>query len=450
MRIELICPTWTKKVQKKRAKRHRVFKYPPLGLLSVAAVTPPDIEITLTDENVEANVNYDKYVDLVGISVMTSSAPRAYEIADEFRKRGVPVVLGGPHATFMPDEAIQHADAVVLGEAEGAWEKLLKDFKEKGKRGLKKFYKADKKPDLSQLPFPRWDILDKGKYIFYRMLHLTRGCPYNCSFCTVSRLFGRKMRFRPVDKAVEFIKANIGNKLSERVFGFLDDNIMSYRNYAKKLFKTISPFKIIWFSQSSIDAAYDEELLELAARSGCKGLFVGLETLSQAGLDEVGKKQNKLDFYREGIKRFHDAGIFVEGAFIFGLDGDKRDVFEKTVKFANEVRLDGVQYSILTPLPGSRLYEKMKEEKKFIDRDWSNYDCGHPVFQPKNLTPDELYRGLAWAYKKTYSFTSILFRSMGLVRGGRLKYLFPFYIFNLGYRSSCRPMFSRAYNPARG
>ena len=449
MKIELICPTWTEKVREKRAKRHKVFKYPPLGLLSVAAVTPPDVKVSLTDENVQT-VDFNKDVDLVGISVMTSSAPRAYEIADEFRKKGVPVVLGGPHVTFMPEEAIQHADAVVLGEAEGIWEKLLEDFRKKGKKGLKKFYKAEKKPDLSKIPFPRWDILDKGKYIFYRMLHLTRGCPYSCSFCTVSRFFGRKMRFRPIDKVVEFIKKNIGENLTERVFGFLDDNIMGYRKYAKELFKALAPLKIIWFSQSSIDAAYDEELLQLAAKSGCKGLFVGLETLSQSGLDEVGKKQNKLSFYREAIKRFHDAGIFVEGAFMFGLDKDGKDVFEKTVKFVNSVKLDGVQYTILTPLPGSKLYEEMKREKRLIDRDWSNYDCGHPVFLPKNLTPEELYRGLAWAYKKTYSFASILFRSTGLLRGGRLRYLIPFLVFNLGYRSSCKHMFSRAYNPTQG
>lgn len=449
MRVELICPTWTKNVQQKRAKRHKVFRFPPVGLLNVAAVTPPHVEVALTDENVQV-VDFDKNVDLVGISVMTSSAPRAYQIAGEYRKRGVPVVLGGPHVTFMPDEAIQHADAVVLGEAEGCWEQLLEDFREKDKQGLKRFYKVDEKPDLSQLPFPRWDILSRGKYIFYRMFHLTRGCPYNCSFCTVSRFFGRKMRFRPVDKVVEFIKENIGKSLGGRVFGFLDDNIMGHRSYAKKLFRSLAPLKIIWFSQSSIDAAYDRELLKLAAESGCKGLFVGLETLSQSGLDEVGKGQNKLSFYREAIRRFHEAGIFVEGAFMFGLDEDKKDVFERTARFTQRVKLDGVQYTILTPLPGSRFYRKTQQEQKLIDKDWSNYDCGHPVFLPKNLTPEQLYAGLAWAYKRTYSFTSILFRSMSLLRGGRLKYLLPFYVFNLGYRDNCKLMFSQAYNPAKG
>lgn len=448
MNVELICPTWKSNIQKKRAKRHRVFKFPPLGLLSVAAVTPPGIKVTLTDENVQ-DIEFNKVVDLVGISVVTSSAPRAYEIADKFRERGIVVVLGGPHATFMPEEAIRHADAVVLGEAEGAWERLLEDFQERGKGGLNRFYEAQEKPDISKLPFPSWDMLDKGKYIFYKMLNLTRGCPYNCSFCTVSPLFGRKMRFRPVDQVVEFIRENMGKNLAERVFCFLDDNIMGCKSYAKNLFKSLIPLKILWFSQSSIDVAYDDELLQLAAQSGCKGLFVGLETLSQSGLDGVGKKQNKLSFYKQAIKKFHDAGIFIEGAFIFGLEADKKDVFEKTVRFVNEVKLDGAQYSILTPLPGSNLYEQMKNRKSIIDNDWSNYDCGHPVFTHKNLTKDELYRGLAWAYQKTYSFNSILLRSIGLLQGSRLKYLFPFYIFNLGYRKSCSSMFRRAYNPAR-
>ena len=287
MRVELIAPTWTKKIQKKRAKRAKVFKIPPLGLLNVAAVTPPDVEVSLTDENVE-EVDFDKPVDLVGVTVMTSTAPRAYEIADEFRKRKIPVVLGGPHVSFMKEEAIQHADSVVIGEAEGAWERLIEDFKRGGRGSLKKFYENEKKPDLTKIPFPRWDLLKKDSYIVTKVLHVTRGCPYNCSFCSVSRLFGREIRYRPVDKVVDCIEKNIGESLGSRFFVFLDDNIMANRRYAKKLFQALIPYKIIWMSQASVNAAYDEELLSLAGKSGCKALFIGLETLSEESLNEIG------------------------------------------------------------------------------------------------------------------------------------------------------------------
>jgi len=448
MKLELIAPTWTKKTQKMRAKRAKVFKIPSLGLLNVAAVTPPDVKVSLTDENVE-RIDLDKPADLVGITVMTSTAPRAYEIADEFRKREIPVVLGGPHVSFMREEAIQHADAVVIGEAEGAWERLIEDFKRGGPEGLKKFYENKEKPDLSKIPFPRWDLLKKDSYIATKVLHVTRGCPYNCSFCSVSRLFGRKIRYRPVEKVVQHIEKNVGESLGSRFFVFLDDNIMANRDYAKKLFKALIPYKIIWMSQASVNAAYDEELLSLAGKSGCKALFVGLETLSEESLDEVGKSQNKISFYKEAIKRFHHYGIFVEGAFIFGFDHDKKDVFERTVRFVNRAKIDGIQYTMLTPLPGTAFYKKIEDEGRFIDRDWSNYDCGHIVYQPRNMSPAELQAGINWAYKETYSLGAIFTRLTGIFSGGRGKYLIPLLIFNLGYRSTCKNMSRKAWNSNR-
>jgi len=446
MKVELIAPTWTRKTQKIRGKRAKVFKIPPLGLLNVAAVTPPDVEVGLADENIEV-IDFNKPADLVGITVMTSTAPRAYEIADEFRKKEIPVVLGGPHVSFMREEAIQHADSVVIGEAEGAWEKLIKDFRRGGKGALKKFYENEEKPDPSKIPFPRWDLLKKDSYIVTKVLHVTRGCPYNCSFCSVSRLFGRKIRYRPVEKVVECIESNIGESLGSRFFVFLDDNIMANRDYAKKLFRALIPYKIIWMSQASVNAAYDEELLNLAGKSGCKALFVGLETLLEESLNEIGKSQNKISFYKEAIRRFHHYGIFVEGAFIFGFDHDKKDVFEKTIRFINCAKIDGVQYTILTPLPGTAFYKKIEDEGRFIDRDWSSYDCGHIVYQPRNMSPEELQAGLHWVYKKTYSLGSIFTRLSGIFSGGRGKYLIPLLIFNLGYRRTCKNMFKRAWNP---
>ncbi|RLE14573.1 B12-binding domain-containing radical SAM protein [Candidatus Aerophobetes bacterium] len=446
MKIELIAPTWTEKVQTKRAKREKVFKIPPLGLLNVAAVTPRDIKVTLTDENIEP-IDFEKDVDLVGITTVTSAAPRAYEIARQFRKRGVPVVLGGPHVSVLPEEALQHASAVVVGEAEGAWEKLLEDFVKGGEKGLKKIYKNEKLPDLSKVPFPRWDILKRDRYIADKVLHLTRGCPYNCSFCSVTQLFGRKIRCRPIDKVVDFIKENIGKGLKGRLFVFLDDNIMGNKRYAKELFRSLIPLKIIWMSQSSINAAYDKELLDLAARSGCKALFIGLESVSEGALKEVGKRQNKVEFYEEAIKRFHRYGIFIHGAFIFGMDAHDRSIFKITVDFVNKVKLDSVQYSILTPLPGTRFYKEMEKEGRIIDRDWSNYDCGHVVFRPKKMSPAELDKGFAWSYVNSLSFYSIFKRMSGVFSGGRWKYGLPLFIFNLLYRKTCSRMKERIANP---
>lgn len=446
MKIELIAPTWTGKTVVKRARREKIFKIPPLGLLNVAAVTPPEVKISLTDENIEP-IDFNKKVDLVGITTMTSAAPRAYEIAQEFRKRGIPVVLGGPHVSALPQEGLRYADAVVIGEAEGAWERLMDDFIKGGRENLKKIYKNEKLPDLSKIPFPRWDILKKDKYIVDKVLHLTRGCPYNCSFCSVTQLFGRRIRSRPVEKVVDFIKAHKGKGLKGRLFVFLDDNIMGNKKYAKQLFKALIPLKIIWMSQASVNAAYDEELLKLASESGCKALFIGFESISKGALKEVGKSQNRVDFYKEAIKRFHKYGIFLHGAFIFGMDDHGEDIFKRTVDFILKTKLDSAQFSILTPLPGTRFHQEVEAEGRIIDRDWSNYDCGHVVFKPKKMSPAQLDAGMAWAYVKTFSLPSIFKRLSGVFSGGRWKYTLLLFAFNLYYRKTCSKMKERILRP---
>ncbi|MBC7188984.1 B12-binding domain-containing radical SAM protein, partial [Candidatus Aerophobetes bacterium] len=332
-------------------------------------------------------------------------------------------------------------------EAEGAWEKVIDDFMRGGKEALKPIYKNETPPDLSTLPFPRWDLLKREKYIADKVLHLTRGCPYNCSFCSVTQLFGRKIRFRPIEKVVDFIREHRGKGLKGRLFVFLDDNIMGSKKYAKELFEALIPLKIMWMSQSSVNAAYDEELVSLAARSGCKALFVGLETVAEDALKEVGKYHNKVNFYKEAIKRFQRHGIFVHGAFIFGMDSHDREIFKTTVKFINEAKLDSLQFSILTPLPGTKLYYQLERENRIIDRDWTNYDCGHVVFRPKKMSPVDLDRGLAWSYVKAFSFSSIFKRLSGVFSGGRWKYALPLLIFYLYYRKTCSKMKERVKNP---
>jgi len=433
MKILLISPTWKKEAGIKRLRRHRVFRTPPHNLLVIAALTPKDIEIEIIDENIE-NVDFNKKVDLVGITTMTASSPRAYEIADRFREKGIPVVLGGIHATVLPEEAVQHADAVVIGEAEGSWEKLIQDLREGGKEALAKFYQNAQRPDPSKIPIPKRGLVENKGYLLKRFLQLSRGCPFDCHFCSVSKFFGKKYRFRPVKKVIEEIKGMVGKSLRTRFLGFLDDNIVGNIAYARELFKALIPYNLLWIGQSSINIARHEDVLELAAASGCKGLFIGFESISEASLGEINKSQNKIGFYEKAIKKIHQFGIAIEGAFIFGFDHDDKSIFQKTVKFIEKVKLDAIQFTILTPLPGTKLHEKLEKEGRIIDRNWSNYDLAHAVFQPKLMTPQELKEGFDRAYQRIYSLSSIFKRLTGLFRGGRWKYLGPILTLNLGYR----------------
>jgi len=433
MKILLISPTWKKETKSKRLSRHRVFKTPPHSLLIIAALTPKDMGIEIIDENIE-KIDFDKKVDLVGITTMTASSPRAYQIADRFREKGIPVVLGGIHATVLPEESAQHADAVLIGEAEGSWEKLLQDLREGGKEALAKFYQNPQRPDPSKIPIPKRDLVENKGYLLRRFLQLSRGCPFDCHFCSVSKFFGKKYRFRPVKKVIEEIKGMVGRPLRTRFLGFLDDNIVGNIAYARELFKALIPYNLLWIGQSSINIARHEDVLELAAASGCKGLFIGFESISEASLGEINKSHNKIKFYEKAIKKIHQFGIAIEGAFIFGFDHDDKSIFRKTVKFIEKVKLDVIQFTILTPLPGTKLHEKLEKEGRIIDRDWSNYDLSHAVFQPKLMTPQELKEGFDWAYQRIYSSFSIFKRLTGLFRGGRWKFLAPLLTLNLGYK----------------
>jgi radical SAM superfamily enzyme YgiQ (UPF0313 family) len=453
MTITLIAPRRNNRSAKRKRFGVGFFRVPPLGLLNVAAITPAGVDVRLMDENVE-EVSFSQRPDLVGISVMTASAARAYEIADRFRDLGVPVVLGGSHVSALPEEALAHADSVVVGEAEGVWETLLADLRRDGPKGLRRSYQAEGHPDLADLPFPNLELARRsGKYVITNLYNTTRGCPHNCSFCSVTRTLGRKIRYRPVEAVVREItrplEAVDRPTLRDRFHVFVDDNIMANKAYAKKLFRALIPHRILWISQTSVNSAYDDELLELAAQSGCKGVFIGLETVSEGSLSEIGKSQNRIDYYREAVHKFHKRGIFVEGAFIFGFDHDGPEVFQETVRFARKTRLDGVQYTILTPLPGTDFYEKIEAEGRFIDRDWRRYDCTHPVFRPLGMSPEALQAGLHWAYKKTYSLGGILGRTLSALADPRRPF-FPLLLgFNLGYRKTMKHMFETALNPAK-
>lgn len=371
----------------------------PLAIPTVAALTPRDVEVTIEDENIE-EIKYDDPVDLVGITFMTYLAPRAYQIADEFRKRKVPVVFGGIHPSMLPEEAIQHADSIIIGDAEKNWSQLIDDFK---KNKMRKYYLNPVRPILDSSPIPRWDLLKHEAYNSF-LIQTTRGCPFDCDFCSSRIFMGGQLRHKPVDKVVkeiETLQKTIGN----RVITFADDNTAVDRKYAEKLFKALIPLKIRWICQTSIDIAKDDELLGLAAESGALYFLIGLESISQKSLDSVNKaKVNKAEMYVDAIEKIHSKGIAVFGSFIFGLDGDDESVFQKTIQFIQDSKISFVAFNILTPLPGTRLFTKMEQEGRILHKNWGEYHGGKVCFKPKLMSTKTLQEGFYWALKKVYSF----------------------------------------------
>lgn len=421
MKLLLISPELRDSHFRFTRKEARSFWFPRLSLTTIAARTPSDIKVRIVDECVE-DIDFNADVDLVGITVMTFLAPRAYEIADRFRARGVKVILGGIHSSMMPEEAKRHADCVVIGEADELWHGVIEDFKG-GK--LKPFYRMVKFPDLVGLPHPRRDLLKRGTYMTTNCLQTSRGCPFSCDFCSVTIFCGNTFRLRPVKEVVDEVSS-----IKDRLIVFVDDNIAGNRRYAKELFQALIPLKKVWGSQGSLTLARDPELLELAAKSGCVAMFVGIETLSQENLASANKPFNKVKEYEESIRRFHEYGIMVNAGMIFGFDNDDESVFERTVEFLERNKVELALFNILTPLPGTGFYKRMEAEGRIIDRDWSHYDGRHVVFRPKLMSPETLQNGFYWAYHRFFSMSSIIKR----VTATDKRYIFERFLYNLGYR----------------
>lgn len=370
-----------------------------LGPLVVAALTPDDFEVEVINEQVE-EIDYESPVDVVGISTLTANITHAYEIADRFRDKGVTVVMGGIHASFLPEEAINHCEAVVTGEAEYSWPKLLNDWK----RGeLKQFYRSDKLSDMADIPIPQRDLdLTVG---YTDKIEASRGCPFNCDFCSTNLHFGSKHRTRPIPKLIDDIKSIYRTRIHALMF--TDDNIVGNPKYAKELFKAIKPLNVNWLGQCSLNIADNPKLLDLAARSGCKSLSVGFESLSEENLKKSRKLNNKVKRYEEQIKRMRDAGITVLANFMFGFDGDDKSVFERTAEFVLRHKMHAY-FTILTPYPRTRLRDRLLQEGRVLHSDWSLYDTAHCVVKPKLMEPEEVEEGLKWAYQQIYPGKEVL------------------------------------------
>ena len=392
---------------------------PPLSLPLLAGFTPRDVDVRLIDENVE-KTDTDIPADWVAISCMTASAPRAYEIADAFRRRGIPVVMGGIHPSVMPDEASAHADAVVVGEAEPVWQEILQDLA--GNR-LKSRYENFGLADLEGLPLPRRDLLRGERYLTINVVQTARGCPNGCTFCSVSSVFGRRYRFRPIAEVVEEVRSLRG------WIGFVDDNIVGHSRRARELFEALIPLKIRWVGQGDLSMARDPELMALAARSGCQAMYVGLESLSPENLRAVSKRPNVGLDMGEAVNKIHKAGIEIIGSFVLGLDGDDKGVFKRTAEFAKAHKLVAAQFSVLTPFPGTVVRQELEQEGRITDCDWSHYTMSNVAFTPRHMTAQELQEGQKLTYQSFYSIQSILKRTL-TVRG---KFLLRLLV-NLSYR----------------
>lgn len=381
---------------------------PKLNLSLLAAYADDLFDVRIIDETVE-DIDFDVKADLVAITVLTLVANRAYEIAAEFSQRGAKIVMGGFHISFFPEEAAAHADALVMGEAEGVWEQLLKDFLA-GR--IKNRYQRETPHSLVGLRKPRLDLVKKENYSAPNVMETARGCPNRCAYCSVARFWGYRYRFRPVHEVIDEIRSMPPGDIV-----FVDDNIIGSPVRARELFKAMIPLKRKWSSQADLKLAKDPELLELCAKSGCQWLFMGIESINSQNLKEMGKSRiNKVKEYKESIRTIQNAGINVFGSFIFGFDHDDQTVFDHTVQFCEDNRLQAANFYIFVPLPSTSLFDTMEKEGRILDRDWSHYDGNHVVFQPLLMTPKDLLEGYLHAYRSFYSISSIIKRTFKLRR----------------------------------
>jgi radical SAM superfamily enzyme YgiQ (UPF0313 family) len=382
----------------RQIRKSRFLNFQQITMPYLAALAPPNWQVEHIDEEV-GPVDVHAQADLVGITFHTPSAYHAYDLAAKFRSRGIPVVLGGPHVTLLPSEACDHADVIFVGEAEGLWQQFLLDF-ERGQ--YQKIYQSTTIPTLEHAPQARKDLFHRKDFT-NGVLFASRGCPNQCDFCTLAVMYKNRLRKRPVVEVAEEFASFKG-----KIIIFWDDNIAGDLTFAKELFRAIEPYHKWWSSQASIHAGQDDEFLELAARSGCKQLFLGLESISQSSMNEVHKRFNRVENYAEIIRRIHAHGIAVQAGIVFGFDSDTPAIFGDTLDFLEQVGVQNATFNILTPFPGTRLFKRMEAEGRILTQDWRKYNSrADVVFRPKQMSSEELLAGFHAAVRRFYSLGSI-------------------------------------------
>ena len=399
MKVKMILPALTEA----KSPFWRPIKYslfPPLGLATLASYLDDTDDIELVDEHVETLVTDDE-PELVVIQVYITSAYRAYEIADLYRAKGAYVCLGGLHVTSLPEEAAAHADTIFMGPGEDIWEKFLKDYQ--AGHPQKKY--QSKSRTLINAPFPRRDLIKRHLYLVPNSIVVSRGCPHRCDFCYKEAFFkgGKSFYTYTVDRSLAEIDMLTGKHLY-----FLDDHLFGNRRFARDLFEGMRGIGRLWQAAGTVQSVLESDLIEKAVEAGLRSLFIGFETLSPQNLKSQNKRQNLKQDYTRAIQRLHELGVMINGSFVFGMDSDDDTVFDRTVEWAINNGIQTATFHILTPYPGTVLYERMKAQKRILTSNWDLYDTRHTVFSPAKMSPEILETGYWRAYKEFYRWRNIL------------------------------------------
>ena len=387
MKILLIKPKWY--LENAPYKYNEVIRFPPVNLGIIAALSEGhDVEIVDEDEE---EIPFHKTYDVVGITVVAFTANRAFEISERFRDSKTKTILGGIHPSLVPNECIKHADSVVIGEVEYQWKRILKDIKE---NELKRFYDCSKDMvKMDNIPIPRRDLYKK-RYIF-EAIQTTRGCTNKCKFCYLNDVPWSKFRKRNIQEVIDEIKS-----IKTKNIIFLDDNLFLDKEYAKKLFYAMIPLKKMWWAQAPTNISDDPELIRLMKKSGCYAVAVGFQSINQDSLNSLNVLNNNVNNYKKLIDLLHKNNIMVQSFFMFGFDNDTKEIFKNTVNIIKKLDIDDAYLYILTPYPGTKIYKELDKQGKIIDKDYSRYNWYNCIFQPKNMTPDEIHKGIRWSYKE--------------------------------------------------
>ena len=399
MKIKLIQPAM---IQRPMDTKLKTRMAPSLALLTLANLTPKEHEVIIENENVES-INFDEKVDLVAITVTVDVMNRAIEIAKEFRKRSVKVVAGGIHITADPKGAYGYFDAICVGMAERIWQRILFDAQNDS---LKEIYNDMLSISGQEIVSPDYDIIDNSKYLYTNIISTSRGCPFECDFCYNSSQSVHKAYInRPIEDVIREIKT-----LRTRHIMFIDDNFIGNPSWTKKFLAQIKPLGLKYNAAVTSNIVDMPDILDDLKESGCQSLFIGFESINDKAIDSVNKVQNSVGKYERLVEELHKRGIMINASFVFGLDEDDSSVFEKTLDWIVKNKIETVTSHILTPYPGTRLYENLHKQGRITDFDLSKYNTANVVYRPKNMTKEELYDGYLWIYKEVYSFKNIIKR----------------------------------------
>ena len=422
MKIALISPAGA--MHRYNGMFHKGLHYAPITLALLAALVPAELnaDVVIYDETAEA-IPLDTDADVIAITCITGTSSRCYRYADYFRSLGKTVLLGGVHPSLCPDEAAEHADAILTGLGEKTFPQALLDIRD---GCLKPRYHGDGCVDISNRPLPRKDLLNKKKYITLNTVEAVRGCNHTCTFCAYPAAFGQRVITRPVADVIAEIKTFKGKEVI-----FPDVNLIASVAYAKELFTAMIPLKKWWMGLTTTAIGHNDELLDIFEKSGCKGLLIGFESVNQATQQGIHKGVNRVEEYKALMEKLHRRGIMVMGCFAFGADEDGPDVFKRTVDLCIEAKIDLPRFSIITPFPGTEFYRELDAEGRIMERDYAMYDVEHCVYQPKQMTKEELEAGIAWAWKETYSWKNI-WKRLDLTKIKTVKSIYA--LVNIGYR----------------